>query len=143
MDTLDGGLGWDKLVGGTEADVFIYRSAKDSLLEVPGQYEHGNGILVSDLIIYFETGLDTLDLREVDADVLAEGDQAFTIVNEFTGSRAGELVLTDPVASGDGDETSMLLADLDGDKLADFAIEFYGDLPQGVGALITEFDILL
>jgi len=47
-----------------------------------------------------------------------------------------------PDGTGDGIEISTLLADLNGDAQADFAIEFFGNVPQGAAA-ITPFDIVV
>ena len=135
-DTLTGGLDRDSMDGGADADVFLYISADESVYGFDG-----NGTPVYDRIVRFETGLDKLDLQKIDANVVANGDQAFVIVGAFTGT-AGELMITDPVGTGDGIESSTLLADLDGDAQADFAIEFFGNVPQGAAA-ITPFDILL
>jgi Ca2+-binding RTX toxin-like protein len=135
-DTLIGGLDGDTLTGGTESDVFLYNAAAES----PFAFD-GSGNQLFDRIRDFAVGVDKLDLRLVDANILVAGDQAFTFVEAFSGA-AGQLMITDPVGTGDGLEQSLLLADLNGDAQADFAIEFFGNVPPGAAA-ITPFDILL
>jgi Ca2+-binding RTX toxin-like protein len=137
-DTLHGGLGWDVLAGQEDADTLVYASADESKY---AGYDGGNGILTADRAYYFQSGIDKVDLRKVDANPFQSGDQAFVIVEEFTGA-AGQLVITDPTDAGDGMEESWLFADLDGNGEAEFAIQFLGNVPQGTAA-ITPFDILL
>jgi Ca2+-binding RTX toxin-like protein len=102
-DQLDGGAGQDVLVGGAGSDRFVFSSAADSPVAEP------------DLVVDFRRGIDTLDLRAVDADLQADGDQRFTFIGdrEFSG-KPGEVRL-----SG-----SLLEADQTGDGTADFAIAF-------------------
>ena len=123
-DTLVGRLGGDILEGGGQADVFGYSSVEESIYAFD-QF----GAPEFDQIIGFETGVDTLHLQKIDANVHADGDQAFTVVQEFTG-RGAELVITAPIDTPYGD-ISMLLGDVDGDAQADFAIQFAGELPPG------------
>jgi Ca2+-binding RTX toxin-like protein len=136
-DTLHGGGGWDVLVGQQDADTLFYGDASESPFGGFG----GNLILTADRVYYFQSGLDRIDLRKVDADAVAEGHQTFDLVEEFSGA-AGELVLTDPEPSGDGLEESWLLADLDGDAKADFGIQFVGDVPPG-SPMVAPTDLLL
>lgn len=140
-DTLYGASGADHLDGGTEADTYVYRLVEDSKYGFDGL-----GQRIYDDIFGFEHKIDTLDLTSIDANALAWGDQAFTVVSQFTGC-AGELTLgvaefEDYGDSGDLYEQT-LLGDIDGDMVADFAIEFNGYLQPGETALITADDILL
>ena len=130
-DTLIGGAGADQMRGGSEADVFVYNSVKESKLVLQG------GEPGYDTIEDFETGIDKLDLTKIDANVLQSGDQAFNVVSSFTGT-AGELVIWNPVYGPDAYST--LVADVNGDGLADFAIRFdtWATLPP-----IATSDILL
>lgn len=134
-DTLEGGFGRDNLNGGGGRDTFAYNSGADSIFATHA------GSALYDQIRNFESGTDRLDLRSVDANSVLSGDQAFTVVSGFTG-RAGELTLN-TTAVGDGDEITMLLGDVNGDRTADFAIEFYGNLQAGATSLVTAADILL
>jgi Ca2+-binding RTX toxin-like protein len=79
-DTIVGGGGSDQLFGGAGADHFVYTSIADSLPSNPDQIRD------------FETGVDKIDLSQIDADTTTPGDQAFHIVSAFT-DNPGELVL--------------------------------------------------
>lgn len=78
-DVLTGGLGADTMLGGLNADLFVFQSVQDS--------RAGAADLIADLKLY-----ETVDLAAVDADSGADGDQAFTLVQAFTG-HAGELTV--------------------------------------------------
>ena len=104
-DTLHGGLGADRLIGGNGADVFSFTSITDSTVDAAGR----------DTVIFNNHQGDTIDLSAIDADVIADGDQAFHLVNHFTGE-AGQLT---KVATAAG---FMVEGDVDGDGQADFAI---------------------
>ncbi|HEY8381563.1 MAG TPA: M10 family metallopeptidase [Microvirga sp.] len=105
-DTLIGGVGRDTLAGGEGFDRFRF----DTIGESFGR--------TSDTIKDFVRGVDRIDLSRVDADQDGtEGNQAFKFIGSkaFTG-RDGQLRFKDGVASGD----------VDGDKVADFAIKVAG-----------------
>ena len=76
-DTLVGGRGADRLSGGAGADTFLF-GASDRLK-------------VSDLIEDLQRD-DVIDLSAIDADRRAPGNQAFHLVEEYSGAR-GELAL--------------------------------------------------
>jgi Ca2+-binding RTX toxin-like protein len=139
-DTLIGGSGSDTLYGGINADTFVYTALEDS------KYAFDEfGYRVYDQISFFEIGSDTLDLTKMDANRLRSGDQAFTVVSEFTG-HAGELIVGVAALEDFGSvnfDAQTLLGDVDGDRVADFAIEFIGSLQPGATTLITADDILL
>jgi Ca2+-binding RTX toxin-like protein len=67
-DTLEGGGGQDRLFGGADkqADRFVFRSLSDSAT--------GAG---RDLIYQFQSGIDQIDLRAMDANTTRSGNQAF------------------------------------------------------------------
>ena len=104
-DVLIGGAGKDVLSGGSGADVFTFKSASES---------RGSA---SDTISIFVRGADHVDLRGIDADTGAAGNQAFTFIgaSAFSGE-AGELKYSRGVLSGD----------VNGDKIADFRIAITG-----------------
>jgi Ca2+-binding RTX toxin-like protein len=104
-DVLDGGAGADVLIGGSGADRFQYQSTEDTAPGAP------------DIISDFVHGVDHIDLRLIDANVNMSGDQAFSFIADrgFTG-KAGEMHVVDHVLSGD----------VNGDSLADFAIQTNG-----------------
>jgi hypothetical protein len=98
-DLLNGGLGADRLEGGLDADRFVFSSALEA---------HGD--VVAD---FSAAARDGIDLRPMDANILLDGDQAFTWLagSIFTGA-AGQLRFADGVLSGD----------VNGDSVADFEI---------------------
>lgn len=109
-DTIVGGWSADTLTGGDGADRFRYVSVRDSL-----RYGH-------DVITDFSSAEhDKIDLKRVDADINAPGNQAFTFIGKsgFSG-HAGEV----------GYEVRphgvTVVADVDGDGGTDFAIALDG-----------------
>lgn len=107
-DTLSGGRGLDVLTGGQGADRFRFDDL-DSLL--------GAADRITDL-----QALDIINLSRIDADVTAAGDQAFVLVDSFSGA-AGEATLR---YQAGGDVTRLIL-DTDGDGGADIVIIAAGD----------------
>ena len=116
-DVLDGGAGADRLIGeqgadrltGAQgADVFVFRALSDSTAAATGR----------DTITDFSMAQgDRIDLSAIDARTDLAGNQAFSFIGAaaFTG-KAGELA-TRSVAAG-----TQVLADVNGDRKADFAI---------------------
>ncbi|MEE1654589.1 M10 family metallopeptidase [Microvirga sp. CF3062] len=100
-DNLDGGVGADMLSGGAGGDIFDFNAAKDSLPAA------------RDTILDFVRGADRIDLRNVDANAGAAGDQAFSFIGSksFSG-HVGQLNFSSNVLSGD----------VNGDKVADLRI---------------------
>ena len=98
-DRLNGGEGADILIGGGGADRFLYRTLIESTVEHSDTLQFGR--------------MDQIDLRRLDANANRTGNQAFNFIAnaEFSG-KAGELRLFE----------SRLLADVDGDRNADFAL---------------------
>jgi serralysin len=109
-DTLWGGSGLDRLAGGEGADTFAFLKASDSAAN-------------ADVIRDFREGIDTIDLRAIDADTSnGKADDAFRFLGfkEFGGS-AGELR-----AVLQGYTSTLLLGDIDGDGAADLQILLTG-----------------
>ena len=117
-DTLDGGAGADTLVGGVGSDrlngggfdasrdVFLFRAATES--------PRGAG---RDVISYFESKRDIVDLRLIDANTTKAGDQAFFLSKAATPYGAW-------ISANDSGFT--LFADVNGDKVADLEIALNG-----------------
>ncbi|GGE83245.1 calcium-binding protein [Niveispirillum cyanobacteriorum] len=101
-DTLDGGIGADTLTGGAGADLFIV----------------GNSDMVSD----FSAGDgDRIDLSAIDADASLPGDDAFTWLDGAAFSNVAGQLRWETVGAD-----IALLADLDGDGVADLTVSVAG-----------------
>lgn len=127
-DTLTGGGGSDTLTGsvdGRYADYFDYNALSDSL----------PGVLNRDVITDFNgrgaLQSDWIDLRDIDANSLLSGDQAFTWIGGAAFSAAGQL----RYAGG------LLQGSTDGDTAVEFEIQLVGTPALVVGG--TGTDILL
>jgi len=111
-NAITGSGGQDMLTGNGGDDRFLYLATADS--------SAGAG---ADRITDYAIG-DILDLSGVDANAGTAGtNDAFVKVTSFSGV-AGQL----KVAFDSGSNTSTLLADTDGDSVADFSILFTGDV---------------
>ncbi|RYG08195.1 MAG: type I secretion target, partial [Caulobacteraceae bacterium] len=117
-DVIIGGLGTDTLAGGAGSDTFRFDSVADSMVGA------------SDLIVDFANG-DRLDLSGIDAHTSTSGDQAFTQVSAFSGD-AGQMTLT---YNADMNRTTLSL-DVDGDGMADSAIQFIGNVSSTDGWML-------
>lgn len=108
-DVLTGGNGTDFLFGGTGNDVFVFNDVSES----------GVGPYNRDEIRDWNDG-DLIDVSNIDADVGASGDQAFTLAADgFTGT-AGEIMIQSLVRSGV--DVQLVSLDIDGDAQADMQI---------------------
>ncbi|WP_161790307.1 calcium-binding protein [Inquilinus limosus] len=117
-DVIDGGAGQDTLYGGAGADRFVFSALGDS----------GIGAK-ADLVTDFSSAEgDKIDLSAVDADTGVIGNQAFAFIGTaaFT-HNAGEL----RIVTGGGQTN--VLADVNGDGVADFQIHFAGSPPLTAG----------
>lgn len=101
-DTILGGYGGDEMTGGDGADVFVFDD------------RHAGLGLARDIITDFETGVDMIDLSAIDANTRKRGDQAFT----FTDTTATKNSVW--IMAFDG--TTVVVADVNGDKRADMMI---------------------
>jgi len=104
-DMLGGQSGADVLLGGSGADSFRFWATSDSTAAA------------CDTIKDFKRGQDHIDLRGIDANTKAAGDQAFTFIGKaaFSG-KAGQLKFASGVLSGD----------VNGDKIADLVVKVAG-----------------
>lgn len=143
-DVIEGGMGADQIVGGTgadflngfvlggrdfEIDIFQYRSVAESTASTSGR----------DLISDFEIGIDRLDFSAIDAVAkvgTAPNDHFHWLGKDGLFAGAGDMryvhtkgSIATPLGypSHIGDIT-VLSADVNGDKKADFAIAFVGHL---------------
>lgn len=116
-DRLVGGTGKDQLAGGLGADQFVFTNRLDS----------GAGAAGRDIIIDFNRAQgDKIDLSAIDANLRLAGNQAFEFVGTdgFSGS-AGELRYQQT------NGTTLIFADMDGDRRADFSIELSRQVIMG------------
>lgn len=105
-DVLWGGFGRDTLVGGTGSDLFWFTASAET---DPGG---------RDVIADFRRGEDVIDLRGIDANSAARGDQAFTgFIGKAQGfSAPGQLKFSNGVLYGNTDR----------DGAAEFAVRLNG-----------------
>ena len=132
-DQLDGGEGNDRLFGGAGIDSLFGGAGRDRFaferLDESGPRGSGR-----DLIEDFLQGDDWIDLGGLDADTRTSADDAFVLVGDrFTGRThdAGEIRVT---YRGD---TTIVEADVNGDRDADFAITLDGH------HMLTQADFIL
>jgi len=131
-DMIYGGKGADMLTGGAGSDTFVFTEYQDSGMTVTprsgGGYNTTNhGI---DTILDFTSQVDKIDLSQIDADTIRSGDQAFHIVDQFSG-HVGELQLllgtsadsTDPVNQA----FFILEGDVNGDGFGDFQLHVWAN----------------
>lgn len=100
-DVLIGGAGSDRLYGDAGADRFVFQHISDS------------PVSAGDTVVGFSAAQgDRIDLSQIDANALLQGDQHFTFIGTHAFSGAGQLRF----------EKGVLSADIDGDLRPDFAI---------------------
>ena len=117
-DVLIGGLGKDTLVGGAGADTFVFKQLAES----------GPGILARDVITDFVHLTDKIDLSAIDANNGTPAiDDAFTFIGGAAfGHHAGELRVVTYASDGINLDTRVVVADVDGNGVGDFQIQFTG-----------------
>ncbi len=122
-DKLEGGLGADILTGGAGRDTFIYRSIAESTLEKSSQ----------DTITDFrasKTG-DKISLSAIDANIATAKNDAFHFIGtKAFGGHAGELRYEATATD------TYVYADVNGDKVADFAVHLDGALTLDKGYFV-------
>ncbi len=112
-DVLTGGKGLDTLTGGAGNDVFVFASG-----------DSGAQSGTRDLVTDFQHGADQIDLRHLDTNLTSAGVQAANFVGTQAFQQAGDLHYTYDAAHN----VTILEADFDGDKIADFGIELAGNV---------------
>jgi Ca2+-binding RTX toxin-like protein len=127
-DTIIGLGGRDILTGGSGGDTFRFVSIKDS----------GTTAATRDFITDF-TSADVIDLSGIDANTKVAGDQAFTFLgtNVAFDGVAGRLVAHFSTAG------QIIEGDVNGDKKADFSIEFSDPTHVYVLSGVNGVDLLL
>lgn len=117
-NVLEGRGGKDTLTGGVGDDTFRFSEATDSF------------DLAADRITDFGRGNDVIDLSAIDADGQPSGDSSFDFLEtgRFSGA-GGEL----RYLIRDSASVTIVLADIDGDRSADFRLLLNGGSPLGAG----------
>lgn len=116
-DRIVGGNGKDQLTGGAGNDIFDFNTIGESKVGM------------ADVIADFIRGSDRIDLSTIDASTALTGNQAFLFIGEsvFTGV-AGQLRIDTSQAG-----KTVIYADVNGNKVADFQIELVGTHPLTAG----------
>ncbi|GIT93233.1 hypothetical protein JANAI62_37230 [Jannaschia pagri] len=117
-DFLDGGSGRDLYFGGSGADVFHFAAISEMGIGQFGRDE------VRD---FSRADGDKIDVSNIDADLSAGGDQAFSVVTTFSGA-AAEMALVETTKAG----VAVTIASLDvnGDAVTDAQIYVVGTVAQ-------------
>jgi parallel beta-helix repeat protein len=123
-DHLSGGAGRDVLAGGAGRDVLVGGGGVDTMVGGAGEdifvFGRASAAAAGDVVEDFSRSQgDRIDLRGIDADTNAAGNQSFSFIGseDFSGD-AGELQY----------RNSEIAGDVDGDKTADFHIEIANHL---------------
>ncbi|MDN5567426.1 MAG: M10 family metallopeptidase C-terminal domain-containing protein [Paracoccus sp. (in: a-proteobacteria)] len=117
-DSLEGGIGRDVLTGGGGADVFVF----DRLDQA------GTNYYAADQILDFQTGVDRIDLRGIDADLSHAGNDAFILTagTQFLENEAGQIIVRHFTQALEGQGETRILMDVDGDGQLDAMIRLSG-----------------
>lgn len=108
-----GGLGRDVMTGNGGTDIFLFETIAESSPDLTR----------ADRITDFSTpGGDAIDLTRIDADATKDGNQALTFMGSSAFSNTPGELRIDPHANW-----TAVLADVDGDGVADFAIRLDGN----------------
>jgi serralysin len=132
-DVLNGGRGKDDLTGGADRDVMTGGRETDTFHFTDlSHFVAGSSKNDLDFITDFEKGVDVIGLSDVDADTGVLGNQAFAIVEKFSG-QAGEL---SEIKSLSTNGAQIWGGDVDGDGSADFlfAVNIVGGNQQQLEA---------
>jgi Ca2+-binding RTX toxin-like protein len=119
---LDGGLGSDILIGGKGLDTL--RGGAQSDVYIFSKGDTGANAGERDIIVDFVAGVDRIDLSGYDANSAKYGDNLFRFIGQYELEEAGDLHFRhDSVLNA-----TILEGDVDGDHVADFAIELAGKI---------------
>jgi Ca2+-binding RTX toxin-like protein len=109
-DILVGGAAADRYTGGTGADRFQFKAKADSTVAVGGR---------DTILDFVRSQGDRVDLTALDANLRKAGNQAFDFIGaKAFGGDAGELRFSK------GSGSTLVRADINGDRKADFAFAF-------------------
>ena len=121
-DTIEGGLSTDTLFGGDNADKFVYRNVNDAAPSLDIAFDE----VIGDFDRTATVNADKIDLTLIDANQLADatGNQAFSFIGGAAFSAAGQIRVTS-VLDADHHVFTLVQGDVNGDRIADFAINVY------------------
>jgi Ca2+-binding RTX toxin-like protein len=126
-ETLTGGAGKDRLIGGHGKDFFDFNSISES----------GPTAAARDVISDFVKGEDRIDLATIDANTLDSENSVFIFQGTaaFNGV-AGRLRYFTENPTGDAGDKTIVEGDVNGDKKADFQIELTGLFSLAAGDFV-------
>ena len=92
-DRLNGGIGNDRLIGGDGFDFMTGGAGSDTFVDQINTMKVSSkqGLMSLDAIIDFQTGVDKIDLRAIDANLSLAGDQAFNWGGSSANKSIGDL----------------------------------------------------
>ncbi|WP_407151416.1 M10 family metallopeptidase C-terminal domain-containing protein [Bradyrhizobium sp. ORS 86] len=130
-DTLIGGAGADRLVAGSGADTMTGGAGADTFVFAAGDVTAASG--THDLITDFVSGVDHIDLSGIDAISTTSVQDAFRFIG-LSGfdHTAGELDYRYNSSLG----VTVVQGDINGDGIADFAIDLTGNIAIAASDLI-------
>lgn len=127
-DTLLGGAGNDRITGGAGRDVMTGGPGDDTFY-FNLVSEMGRTTTSRDVITDFTPGEDVMSFAAIDANTLLPGDNAFTFLATqgaaFTGAR-GQLRWLQEDPAGTASDKTIVMGDINGDRVADFHVELTG-----------------
>ncbi|MGH1412178.1 MAG: calcium-binding protein [Pelagimonas sp.] len=123
-DILNGNAGIDRLAGGTGADVFVFDDPSDA----------PKGSSTVERITDFESGVDKIDLSNMDANINVNGEQSFQFIGTASHGSSGDATLRYSVFGND----VYIYGDVNGDDSGDFVIVLE-DVGVGFELLNTDF----
>ncbi len=132
-DSLAGGLGRDTLTGGRGVDSYVTFGETDRIIfNSVAEIGKGRTSLTRESIGRFDNGEHLVDFSAIDANGSAAGDAAFTFIKQraFSGNGAEIRFEVVDVAGTTGDYL-LLQGDVNGDRRADFQIQF-GTILSGI-----------
>src|SRR5262249_51689096 len=118
-DTVNGGAGNDTLIGGAGKDLNTGSGGLDHI-KYNALSESGTTFTTRDAINTFAHG-DKIDLSAIDANSNAAGNQAFVFSSSQTLNGPAGQVIAQQVATN----SFLVLADVNGDHVADFSLNVY------------------
>jgi Ca2+-binding RTX toxin-like protein len=128
VDTINGGAGIDKIMGLGGADILTGGAGND-VFRYLAQGDSGIGV-GADKITDFTIGQDKLNFKDIDADAVTAGDQAFAFLGNAAFSSPG----TGQIRYQDSGADLLVQVDVNGDGTADMEVILQGLSGQALAA---------